>query len=36
MEASNESKREGGRIILLEDTYRKGYKEALELLKDYL
>lgn len=36
MEASNESKREGGRIILLEDTYRKGYKEALKLLKDYL
>lgn len=36
MEASNESKREGGRIILLEDTYRKSYKEALELLKDYL
>lgn len=34
MEASNESKREGGRIILMEDTYRKGLKEAQQLLKE--
>lgn len=34
MEASNESKREGGRIILMEDTYRKGLKEAAQLLKE--
>lgn len=32
MEASNESKREGGKIILMEDTYRKGLKEARQLL----
>lgn len=34
MEASNESKRDGGKIILLEDTYRKGLKEANLLLKE--
>ncbi len=34
MEASNESKREGGKIILMEDTYRKGLKEARQLLQE--
>lgn len=34
MEASNESKREGGKIILMEDTYRKGLKEAQQLLQE--
>lgn len=34
MEASNESKRQGGKIILLEDTYRRGFKEAQQLLQD--
>ena len=32
MEASNESKRKEGKIILMEDTYRKGLKEARQLL----
>ncbi|OJV38800.1 MAG: dehydrogenase [Bacteroidia bacterium 43-41] len=32
MEASNESKRNDGKIILMEDTYRKGLKEAKDLL----
>jgi len=32
MEASNESKRNDGKIILMEDVYRKGLKEAKELL----
>jgi hypothetical protein len=32
MEASNQSKREGGKIILIEDAYRKGLKEAKQLL----
>ncbi|SFL29254.1 Oxidoreductase family, NAD-binding Rossmann fold [Porphyromonadaceae bacterium KH3CP3RA] len=32
MEASNESKRKQGEIILMEDTYRKGLKEANQLL----
>lgn len=32
MEASNESKRENGKIILMEDTYRKGLNEANRLL----
>ena len=32
MEASNESKRDEGKIILMEDTYRKGLKEAKQLL----
>lgn len=34
MEASNESKRKGGKIVLLEDTYRKGLKEAQLLIKE--
>lgn len=34
MEASNESKREEGKIILMEDTYRKGLKEAQQLIKE--
>lgn len=34
MEASNESKRQGGKIILMEDTYRKGFKEAMQLIED--
>lgn len=34
MESSNESKRNNGRIILMEDTYRKGLKEAQLLLKE--
>jgi hypothetical protein len=34
MEASNESKRKGGKIILMEDTYRKGLAEARKLLSD--
>lgn len=34
MEASNESKRAGGKIILMEDTYRKGLNEARQLLKE--
>lgn len=33
MEASNESKRQDGKIILMEDTYRKGLKEAQQLLQ---
>jgi hypothetical protein len=33
MEASNESKRAEGKIILMEDTYRKGLKEALQLIQ---
>ena len=32
MEASNQSKRQGGKIILMEDVYRKGLKEAQQLL----
>jgi hypothetical protein len=34
MEASNESKRNEGRIILMEDTYRKGLAEAKKLLSE--
>lgn len=34
MEASNESKRNEGRIVLMEDTYRKGLAEARKLLSD--
>lgn len=34
MEASNESKRNDGKIILLEDIYRKGVKEANDLIKE--
>jgi predicted dehydrogenase len=34
MEASNESKRQNGKIILMEDTYRKGLKEAKQLLQE--
>lgn len=34
MESSNESKRNNGRIILMEDTYRKGLKEAQQLLDE--
>lgn len=34
MEASNESKRNDGKIILLEDTYRKGLAESRKLLSD--
>ena len=34
MEASNESKRNNGEIILMEDTYRRGLKEANQLLKE--
>lgn len=34
MEASNESKRQEGKIILMEDTYRKGLKEAQRLLQE--
>lgn len=34
MEASNESKRKGGKIILMEETYRKGLKEAHQLLQE--
>jgi len=34
MEASNESKRNEGKIILMEDTYRKGLDEARKLLAD--
>lgn len=34
MEASNKSKRNDGKIILLEDTYRKGLAEARKLLSD--
>jgi len=34
MEASNESKRKGGKIILMEDTYRKALLEARKLLAD--
>lgn len=34
MEASNESKRQNGKIILMEDTYRKGLKEARQLLQE--
>jgi hypothetical protein len=34
MEASNESKRKEGKIILMEDTYRKGLKEANRLLQE--
>lgn len=34
MEASNDSKRNDGKIILMEDTYRKGMKEANHLLKE--
>jgi len=34
MEASNDSKRNDGKIILMEDTYRKGLKEANNLLKE--
>ncbi|WP_352421780.1 Gfo/Idh/MocA family oxidoreductase [Proteiniphilum sp.] len=34
MEASNESKRQEGKIILMEDTYRKGLKEAKQLLQE--
>lgn len=33
MEASNESKRQGGRIISMEETYRKGTKEAQKLIR---
>lgn len=32
MEASNESKRQNGKIISMEDTYRKGIKEAQKLI----
>ncbi|MDD2245207.1 MAG: Gfo/Idh/MocA family oxidoreductase [Dysgonamonadaceae bacterium] len=34
MEASNESKRKEGKIILMEDTYRKGLKESRQLLQE--
>lgn len=34
MEASNESKRSNGEIILMEDTYRRGMNEANQLLKE--
>lgn len=34
MEASNESKRNDGKIILMEDTYRKGLAEARKLLSE--
>ena len=34
MEASNESKRNEGRIVLMEDTYRKGMAKARKLLSD--
>lgn len=34
MQASNESKRKNGQIILMEDTYRKGLREANKMLKD--
>lgn len=34
MEASNESKRQEGKIILMEDTYRRGLKEAQQLLQE--
>jgi predicted dehydrogenase len=34
MEASNESKRKEGKIILMEDTYRKGSKESRQLLQE--
>ena len=34
MEASNESKRKDGKIILMEDTYRKGLKEAHQLIQE--
>jgi len=33
MEASNESKRNDGKIILMEDTYRKGLKDAQKLIR---
>jgi hypothetical protein len=35
MEASNESKRNDGKIILMEDTYRQGLKEAKQLLQKF-
>jgi predicted dehydrogenase len=34
MEASNESKRKEGKIILMEDTYLKGLKESRQLLQE--
>ena len=34
MESSNESKRNDGKIVLMEDTYRKGLKEAKQLLQE--
>jgi hypothetical protein len=32
MEASNESQRKGGKIISMEETYRKAEKEARKLI----
>ena len=34
MEASNASKRNEGKIILMEDVYRKGMAEAKQLLQE--
>jgi len=33
MEASNQSKDKGGKIISMEETYRKGEKEAEKLIR---
>ena len=33
MEASNESKRKGGKVIQMDKTYRKGFKEAQKLIR---
>ncbi|MDD3667720.1 MAG: gfo/Idh/MocA family oxidoreductase, partial [Bacteroidales bacterium] len=33
MEASNQSMRKGGKIISMEETYKKGMKDARKLIK---